>query len=374
MNEVQNDIGENDGSCDKNEVGVKNSNNGNAKEKIIVAAVILAGVWSVFFAAFGNALPSAFSLKEAVVKIASKASHTAKNAAKKGILSNKKYKKAKDFSLVGLDGNIVSLSDLKGKAVFIDFWASWYPPCRDSIPAVKKLHAKMKNNSNVVVLSVNCGEEKNKVSDFVKKEGMAYPVLMSDGSVEKNYRVSGIPRFVIIDRNGNIVNEYSGWHPSYADKWEKDIKEALSLERKAFTDDGRPPLSDLSGKQIDIAEYRGKTLFLAFWFMSSYPCRQASPYLKTISDKISKTPNAKFFSVNVDSKQENLRYYIDKNNIKYPVLRATKEFADSYGVSSAYPACIIVDKNGKVVKRFFGYSEGDQKEWEKAFNEVLKSK
>ncbi|MDR2192697.1 MAG: redoxin family protein [Endomicrobium sp.] len=380
MNEDQNNSGEKDFETDEdissvsgsaNAENIDNAKTRNAKEKIIIAIVLLAGAWSLFFALLGKTFPNVGSLKNSILENAKKTSSFSKA---KG-LPNKKYKKAKDFSLVDLNGNIVKLSSFKGKTVFIDFWASWCPPCKMSTPYVKKLHAKMKNNPNVVVLGINCWEEKKKAVNYVKREGISYPVLIADDAVGKNYNVTSIPRFFIIDAKGNIINEYSGWHPSFAEKWEDDIEEALSapLESSAALAN-RPPLSDLDGKTVNIADYKGKTVFLAFWIMSSYASMQARPAYKAVNDKISKMAGAKFFSVNVDLRQSGLKAFIEDNNIKYPVLRATQNFADSYGVSSAYPACVIIDKNGKIVKTFFGYSEGDEKIWLKTFNEILKAK
>jgi len=352
---------------------IKSEAASHTKEKIIVAAVLLAGVWSVFFAVFSKNLSNLVSLKNSASEVITKTGPA--NKTKK--LPGKKYKKAKDFTLTDLDGKIVKFANLRGKVVFIDFWASWCPPCKMSVPAVKKLHEKMKNNPNVVVLSINCWEEKKKASNFVKKEGITYPVLFSDGVVEKDYKVESIPRFFIIDGDGNIINEYSGWHPSYAANWEDDINEALSLTKpgeSAPKQPQQPPLSDLDGNAVDIAAYKGKTVFLAFWIMQSYACVKAQPAFNVINAKVSRTANAEFFGVNADTQQSLLKTFVKDNNIKYPVLRATQNFADSYGVSSAYPACVIIDKNGKTAKTFYGYSDGDEKEWVKAFNEVVKAK
>jgi thiol-disulfide isomerase/thioredoxin len=377
MNDEQNNIDDKTAGVVQNTSRDKNIRPDWRWEKIIAAAVVLAGAWAVFFAVFGNALPNVFSVKD-YVSIRVETAEKEKRLAKKKVLPGKKYRKAKDFSLTDLDGKVVTLSSLKGKTVFIDFWASWCPPCRDSIPAVKKLHAKMKNNPNVVVLSVNMRESPGDVINFVKKYSIKYPVLLSNASINKDYDISGIPRFFIIDGDRNIINDYAGWHPSIPAKWEDDINEALSLKNEGSVSlasgKNQPPLSDLSGNAVDIASYKGKTLFLAFWVMQSYPCRQARPAFKAINNKLSKTADAEFLSVNVDSSQEGLRAFVKENNLQYPVLRATEKFADSYGVSSAYPACVIIDKNGKAVKTFFGYSAGDEKQWAKELNEILKVK
>ncbi|MDR3113247.1 MAG: TlpA family protein disulfide reductase, partial [Endomicrobium sp.] len=105
---------------------------------------------------------------------------------------------APDFALLDTNGNLVKLSDFKGKTVFLDFWASWCPPCRESIPAVKNVHKQFLQNQNVVIIGVNLGEKPANVISFVKKNAMKYPVLLGDKKVSQNYGVNAIPAFFII--------------------------------------------------------------------------------------------------------------------------------------------------------------------------------
>jgi thiol-disulfide isomerase/thioredoxin len=132
-----------------------------------------------------------------------------------------------DFTLQDLEGKPVSLSDYKGKVVFIDFWASWCPPCRASIPAVEKLYEQYKDDEDFVVLGINLQEDKDTILKFMKKQKMNYPVLLSDKKVISNYKISSIPRFFIIDKNGEIYNKYVGFAPGVEELWQKDIKKLL---------------------------------------------------------------------------------------------------------------------------------------------------
>ncbi len=132
-----------------------------------------------------------------------------------------------DFTLQDLEGKPVSLSDYKGKVVFIDFWASWCPPCRASIPAVENLYEQYKDNEDFVVLGINLQEDKDTILKFMKKQKMNYPVLLSDKKVISNYKISSIPRFFIIDKNGEIYNKYVGFAPGVEELWQKDIKKLL---------------------------------------------------------------------------------------------------------------------------------------------------
>ena len=132
-----------------------------------------------------------------------------------------------DFTLNDLDGRQISLSDYKGKVVFIDFWATWCPPCRASIPEVEKLYQEFANDEDVVILGINLQEDKDTITKFMKKQEMNYPVLLSDNKVVSNYQIRSIPAFFIIDRDGEVYNKYVGFAPGTQENWKKDIKEAL---------------------------------------------------------------------------------------------------------------------------------------------------
>ena len=132
-----------------------------------------------------------------------------------------------DFTLQDLEGKPISLSDYRGKVVFIDFWATWCPPCRMSIPYVEKMYEQYKDNEDFVVLGINLQEDKDTILKFMKKQKMNYPVLLSDKKVVSNYQISSIPRFFLIDRNGEVYNKYVGFAPGVEELWQKDIKKLL---------------------------------------------------------------------------------------------------------------------------------------------------
>ncbi len=129
-----------------------------------------------------------------------------------------------DFKLKDLDGKTVALSDFRGKVVFIDFFATWCPPCRQSIPAVEDLHNKYKDNPNVVFLGINVGEDEQKVKDFAKESGITYKVLLGDKNVMASYKIRSIPSFFVIDARGNISNKHVGYIPGLETQWDQDIK------------------------------------------------------------------------------------------------------------------------------------------------------
>jgi thiol-disulfide isomerase/thioredoxin len=117
---------------------------------------------------------------------------------------------AGDFTLTDLQGKKHRLSDLRGKVVMLDFWATWCGPCRRQMPLVEKLGAEMKDKG-LVTFAVNQGESSEGVRRFLEKNNYGTTTLLDQKSeVGRQYKVSGIPTLVIIDREGKIAAHYVG--------------------------------------------------------------------------------------------------------------------------------------------------------------------
>jgi peroxiredoxin len=126
------------------------------------------------------------------------------------------------FTLKDIDGNAVSLSDLKGKVVIVDFWATWCGPCKASFPGMQMAVNKYKDDPNVKFLFVDCWETADNYADGVKKfiaeNGYTFHVLLDEktsnsrqAKVANFFDVSGIPTKFIIDKAGNIRFKYIGY-------------------------------------------------------------------------------------------------------------------------------------------------------------------
>jgi len=150
---------------------------------------------------------------------------------------------APEFTLKDLNGTPVTLSQFKGCVIFLDFWASWCPPCRGSIPAVENLYEKYKDKK-VVFLGISVENDKAAIREFVSEYGMKYPVLMTNGTVERDYRIQGIPAFFIINEKGEIARRYYGYQPRMENEWQTEIDTLLPVspaqQQKAVTPKSKP--------------------------------------------------------------------------------------------------------------------------------------
>ena len=111
---------------------------------------------------------------------------------------------APDFALTDLEGNPFRLSDLRGKVVFINFWATWCPPCRAEMPEIEAIYQEYKDKG-VVVVGVDIMETEAEVRQFVQRGGYSWTfVIDKTGEVTAGYSIAAIPTSIFIDREGII--------------------------------------------------------------------------------------------------------------------------------------------------------------------------
>ena len=118
---------------------------------------------------------------------------------------------APDFTLTSLSsGKNVSLSDYAGKPVILVFGAAWCPYCEEEVPALNTVYKKYKDRG-LVILAINLGDSRSKVSNYKSSHQIAYPILLDTKStLEQQYRVSGIPLHYMINADGKITYAASG--------------------------------------------------------------------------------------------------------------------------------------------------------------------
>ncbi len=113
-----------------------------------------------------------------------------------------------------MTGEVVRLSDFRGKAVLVNFWATWCPPCRMEIPDLIKLASVYSNKLQIIGISAD--QDYRDAVSFYQAMGMNYPVIMISSEMAAAYGgITGIPTSFFIDTNGNIANSAVGYRNFY---------------------------------------------------------------------------------------------------------------------------------------------------------------
>ena len=119
---------------------------------------------------------------------------------------------APDFTVEMFDGTKVTLSELKGKVVLVNFWATWCPPCRNELARVEKEIIERFKGQEFVFLPISRGESKDKVAAFRNKMGYTFPMgLDTTQAIFKKYATNYIPRNFLVDREGKVVKASVGY-------------------------------------------------------------------------------------------------------------------------------------------------------------------
>lgn len=139
---------------------------------------------------------------------------------------------APDFSVTTSEGEYISLDDLKGKVVLLDFWGTWCPPCVASVPSLRDLNKKYSKHEAFVMLGISSDGDEDKWRSFIVKEKMVWPQFLdSERKVQRAFAVNRFPTYIVLDHEGVIRFRTSG----------------LSFEKEAA-------LSDAINKQIKILQ------------------------------------------------------------------------------------------------------------------------
>jgi cytochrome c biogenesis protein CcmG/thiol:disulfide interchange protein DsbE len=117
---------------------------------------------------------------------------------------------APDFTLTTLEGETVTLSVLRGRAVLINFWATWCPPCRTELPTIQSAYDRYADQG-LVVLAVDMAEPPQVVAAFAQKFALRFPILLDhDGEVAAQYQIRALPTSFFVDREGVIRSMFIG--------------------------------------------------------------------------------------------------------------------------------------------------------------------
>ncbi len=119
-------------------------------------------------------------------------------------------KLAPAFSLPTYDGKTMTLSDYRGKIVFLNIWATWCPPCREEMPSMQRLHEHFIDN-DFAMLTISIDEKTADIEPFMKELGLTFPVAIDPKQVVvSQYGITGVPETYLIDKNGIVIHHLVG--------------------------------------------------------------------------------------------------------------------------------------------------------------------
>lgn len=125
------------------------------------------------------------------------------------------FEYAPDFSLMTLDGETITLAELKGKKVILNFWATWCPPCKAEMPHMESYYSKLTEDDAVEMIAVNVTQSEklgvSEVEKFVESYNLSFPIPLDEtGLVTQLYGVFSMPTTYMIDANGRIAQKIIG--------------------------------------------------------------------------------------------------------------------------------------------------------------------
>lgn len=120
------------------------------------------------------------------------------------------HKNYLNFQLINDQAETFSLEDLRGKVVFLNFWATWCPPCVAEMPSIQVLHDKFKTDDEVLILTIEIEKNQKKAQEFMKRKKLNLPIFYPNSAIPTELFNGNLPTTIILDKEGNIVHSTLG--------------------------------------------------------------------------------------------------------------------------------------------------------------------
>ncbi len=136
--------------------------------------------------------------------------------------------KAPEFQLPQINGDTVQLSDYRGSVVYVDFWATWCPPCRESFPWMESMHQRYQD-LGLQIVAISLDQKSDLIENFLKSNKASFTILQDkDGGTAEAFKVKGMPSSYLVDRKGNIRMRHAGFNDNDKADLESQIKQLLT--------------------------------------------------------------------------------------------------------------------------------------------------
>ena len=143
-----------------------------------------------------------------------------------------------DFELSDLSGARVALSAQRGRVVFVNFWATWCPPCRQEAPSLERLYGRLRPEGfEVLAVSIDAKSDRAEVAEFRREFGLSFPVLLDPGQTAHTaFGVTGVPETYLIDTQGRLAERFIGPRNWDDPRYERAVRRLLAAGARELTD------------------------------------------------------------------------------------------------------------------------------------------
>lgn len=132
-----------------------------------------------------------------------------------------------NFTLKDESERLINVSELKGKVVFMNFWASWCPPCRAEFSSVQKFYEKYKSNPDIVFLTINLDDDSAAGKAYLKQKGFTVPFITPASSIPREIYDGSLPTTIVLDKRGAIRLRHTGLADYSKDSFYNDMDALL---------------------------------------------------------------------------------------------------------------------------------------------------